>query len=115
MAITVRRDGRHYYAEVTNNDGTRRVGVTFKQHTEQDAVREGQAMLAAFEKEENHLIDTPYGKKRWGFLKRCMDSHENLLEVAEHYLETLAVGGKTSGKTVNMIRAAIANAKGGAE
>ena len=29
------------------------------------------------------LIDTPHGKKRWGFVRRAIESHDELLEALE--------------------------------
>ncbi len=31
----------------------------------------------------DELIQTPYGKKRWSYLKRCMDSHDELVAVCK--------------------------------
>jgi hypothetical protein len=36
---------------------------------------------------KDELIQTPYGKKRWSFLRRCMDSHAELLEALQGLLE----------------------------
>ena len=38
---------------------------------------------------EDDLIDTPYGKKRWGFLKHCMDCHDEMLDALKIALPTL--------------------------
>jgi len=42
---------------------------------------------------------------------RSVNAKDDLVAVAEHYLDSLAIGGKTSGKTIEMIRAAIAKAE----
>ena len=34
-------------------------------------------------------IKTPYGNKNWSFVKRCFDSHNNLLEACELALNIL--------------------------
>lgn len=45
-------------------------------------------------KADDPMIETPYGKKRWSFLKRAMDSHEELITALKDLRERMrsAVG-----------------------
>jgi hypothetical protein len=60
----------------------------------------------------NQLIDTPYGKKRWGYLKRVMDSHELLVAACRDVHEMLCVAGKgKESKTFRLILEALQKAE----
>jgi hypothetical protein len=51
------------------------------------------------------MIETPYGKKRWSFLKRVMDCHSDLAKAVEMVLDAGTDDGeeKSASEVVDLI------------
>jgi hypothetical protein len=47
--------------------------------------------------DNDQMIQTPYGKKRWSFLKRIMDTREELIQAVEDCLPDLKHYASTHG------------------
>jgi Zn ribbon nucleic-acid-binding protein len=85
--------------------------------------RYDEAAPAAVSADDDQMIQTPYGKKRWSFLKRAIDSHEELLAACERALpwigKLIADGGHMASvapndavRAMQMLEAAIKKAGG---
>lgn len=75
-------------------------------------------------KSNDQMIQTPWGKKRWAFLRQCMDSHHELqtaltlcLELLDdsdvrHFISTKLGEQARLHSALNKARSAISKAKG---
>jgi hypothetical protein len=66
------------------------------------------------------LIDTPHGKKRWGFVRRAIESHDELLAAcrqAQRYFDDMGpvLGESDAAHNERMVRLALQDAIAKAE
>lgn len=63
---------------------------------------------------DNDMIDTPLGPKRWGFVRKAIESHEELLQACKQVIEDLCNFKqiKIPAGTFAKLNAAISKAEG---
>ena len=63
------------------------------------------------EEEDNQLIETPWGKKRWRTIREAFEQRDELLEALERCAHVIGHNDCTDGKTPNGFAVALDRAR----